>query len=146
MVDQLSGKERSALMSRIKPRDTKPERLVRQKLHFLGYRYRLHVAELPGKPDLVFPARRRVLQVMGCFWHAHDCQHGRRRPGTNIEFWDAKARDNKARDARKKAELEAMGWRVLEIWECQVKDGSWLSTAKRFLGRPGKVKIGRRGD
>jgi DNA mismatch endonuclease (patch repair protein) len=120
-------------MASIRGRDTKPELVVRQKLHALGYRYRLHVTALPGSPDLVFPSRRCVLQVHGCFWHAHDCTHGRRRPHSNIAFWQAKARQNRARDARKQAELERLGWSVLVVWECEVKKGAWLPAARRFL-------------
>src|SRR5690348_5002752 len=103
MVDSLSRSARSALMGRIGGKDTLPELQVRRGLHALGYRYRLHARELPGHPDLVFPARRKVIFVHGCFWHGHDCAHGRRRPKTNVPFWDAKARDNVARDARKEA-------------------------------------------
>src|SRR5262245_44035906 len=125
MVDRLSRSARSALMSRIRGKDTAPEIAVRRGLKALGYRYRLHVNALPGRPDLVFPGRAKVIFVHGCFWHGHDCVHGRRRPKTNIEFWNAKANDNSARDARKKTALETAGWKVLVVWECEVKTDRW---------------------
>ena len=122
-------------MSRIRGKNTLPELKVRQTLHSLGYRYRLYVDTLPGRPDLVFPRQHKVIFVHGCFWHAHDCEHGRRRPSTNAAFWRAKATDNSARDARKTAALEAAGWKVLVVWECEVKSDRWLARARRFLGR-----------
>src|SRR5262245_28159600 len=126
MVDMLVPSARSALMSRIRGKDTSPELEVRRRLHSLGYRYRLYVKGLPGRPDLVFRSRRKVVFVHGCFWHGHDCVHGRRRPRTNVEFWEKKIHDNRARDARKIRELAELGWRSLEIWGCEIRDGSWL--------------------
>jgi DNA mismatch endonuclease (patch repair protein) len=84
----------------------------------------------------VFVARLKVIFIHGCFWHGHDCTHGRRRPTTNTAFWDAKMRGNRARDARRRRELEELGWRSLEIWECEVKSQRWLKRALRFLGKP----------
>lgn len=107
-------------MSGIRGRDTKPELLIRSGLHRLGYRYRLHDRRLPGSPDLVFPARRAVIEVRGCFWHGHDC-HLFRWPGTRQEFWRDKIGKNISRDARNLRELLAAGWRVADIWECQLK-------------------------
>src|SRR4051794_2379727 len=98
-------------MSRIRGRDTAPELTVRRGLYALGYRFRLYVKQLPGRPDVVFKSRKKVLFVHGCFWHAHDCKHGRRRPSTRSEFWAKKAADNRARDARRRRELAAIGWR-----------------------------------
>ena len=123
-------------MSRIRGRNTFPELQVRRRLHSLGYRYRLYGRGLPGKPDLVFPQWKKVVFVHGCFWHGHDCRHGRRRPSTRAEFWRKKMLDNQARDARTIVQLKALGWASLEIWECEIKDGSWLSKAMAFLGRP----------
>src|ERR1700682_3257830 len=126
MADLLSRSARSALMSRIGGKNTLPELLVRRSLHALGYRFRLHRKDLPGRPDLAFASRHKVIFVHGCFWHGHNCRHGRRRPSTNVDFWRAKYIDNRARDRRKRKALEQLGWEVLEIWECQVKGESWL--------------------
>lgn len=122
-------------MARIRHKDTAPELAVRSVLHALRYRYILHPKHLPGQPDLAFPARRKAIFVHGCFWHGHNCKHGRRRPGSNVAFWEAKYADNKHRDARKAAALRAMGWRVLTIWECQVKSGTWLPKVVAFLAK-----------
>src|SRR5258708_1286568 len=111
MADILTPERRSALMSRVGPRDTKPELTVRQMLHARGWRYRLHRKGLPGTPDIVFPARRAALFVHGCFWHGHSCKLGRR-PKTRPEFWAAKIDANKRRDARKVAQLVEAGWRA----------------------------------
>jgi DNA mismatch endonuclease (patch repair protein) len=134
MVDSLSRSARSALMSRIRGKNTAPELAVRRALHALGYRYRLHVPTLPGRPDLVFPARAKAVFVHGCFWHGHDCVHGRRRPSTNVAFWGEKARVNADRDQRKQRALEAAGWKVIVVWECEVKAGTWMGAVRRFLG------------
>jgi DNA mismatch endonuclease (patch repair protein) len=148
MVDSLSRSARSALMSRIRGKNTAPEVAVRRALHALGYRYRLHVPTLPGRPDLVFPARAKAIFVHGCFWHGHDCVHGRRRPHTNVAFWDEKARANADRDQRKQRALEAAGWRVKVVWECEVKAGTWINPLRRFLGpvkRSGVTRAKQRG-
>lgn len=108
------------MMAGIGPANTKPEMIIRRGLHALGWRYRLHVKGLPGKPDLVFPARRAVILVHGCFWHGHDCALFRW-PATREEFWRTKITGNIARDARVRDELLAAGWRVLEVWECTLK-------------------------
>src|SRR5882672_9435689 len=113
-------------MQAVKSKDTAPELLVRSLAHRMGYRFRLHRKDLPGRPDLVFPGRRKAIFVHGCFWHGHDCEHGLRRPKTNVAFWEAKARDNRARDARKETKLSDTGWKVLVVWECQVKRNVWL--------------------
>jgi DNA mismatch endonuclease (patch repair protein) len=134
MVDSLSRSARSALMSRIGGKNTAPELAVRRALHALGYRYRLHASNLPGRPDLVFPSRAKAVFVHGCFWHGHDCAHGRRRPHTNVAFWSEKARANADRDQRKQRALEAAGWSVLVVWECEVKAGTWMGPLRRFLG------------
>lgn len=108
-------------MSRIRNRDTKPEMRVRAIAHGLGYRYRLHRKDLPGKPDLVFPARRKVIFVHGCFFHMHECRYGQVVPKTNAEFWAKKRRSNVERDLRNIEALGKEGWQVLVIWECQTK-------------------------
>lgn len=107
-------------MSAIRSKGMKPEMAVRQLVHGMGYRYRLHRKGLPGKPDLVFGPRKAVIFVHGCFWHQHDCQDGHR-PKSNTGYWDEKLRRNVERDARVQAELEEMGWRVLVVWECEAK-------------------------
>lgn len=117
MADRLSPEGRSALMSRIGAKDTQPEMAVRRMLHALGYRYVLHDKRLPGKPDLVFPARRKVVFVHGCFWHGHGCGRGFR-PSSNAAFWAAKIDVNRARDRRNVRAICAQGWRVLTVWEC----------------------------
>jgi len=113
-------------MAAIKDRDTKPEMRVRSLLHSLGYRYRLHRKDLPGKPDIVLPKYRTVIFVHGCFWHCHDCRWGNVIPKTRAEFWSDKRGGNVARDERHKASLEATGWRVVTIWECQTRSAGEL--------------------
>jgi len=114
--------QRSRIMRAVKSVDTGPEMIVRRMLHKLGYRYRLHRKDLPGKPDLVFPSRKAVIFVHGCFWHGHNCKRGARTPKTNTQYWTDKIRRNVERDAQTIADLKAAGWRVLVIWECELKD------------------------
>jgi DNA mismatch endonuclease, patch repair protein len=109
-------------MSRIRGRDTGPERVLRSLLHQMGFRYRLHRRDLPGKPDLVFSSARKVIFVHGCFWHMHRCKYGRVVPKTNADFWRTKREGNVARDRRNITALRKQGWTVLVIWECQTKD------------------------
>ena len=126
MPDVVDSQTRSRMMARIRSKNTKPEMAVRRYLHRLGFRYRLHDKRLPGRPDLVFPRYRTVLFVHGCFWHQHAGCHLASTPGTNAEFWQHKLSGNQMRDARQTESLEAAGWRVLVIWECQVRDPSGL--------------------
>ena len=107
-------------MARIRGRDTRPELVIRRGLHARGYRYRLHERKLPGRPDLVFPARRAAILVHGCFWHGHDC-HLFRWPDSRAAFWREKIGRNRERDVATRASLQDAGWRVLEIWECALK-------------------------
>jgi len=107
-------------MRAVKSKDTKPELQLRRALHRIGYRYRLNVKDLPGKPDLVFPKHRAALFVHGCFWHGHLCKRGRRVPKSNTDYWREKIRKNRDRDRRNKNALEALGWRVLTVWECEI--------------------------
>jgi DNA mismatch endonuclease (patch repair protein) len=103
-------------------------------VHSLGYRYRLHGKDLPGKPDLVFKTRRKVIFVHGCYWHMHSCAYGRVAPATNAQFWRDKRLSNVARDRRTRARLRALGWRALVIWECQVRDRERISArVEKFL-------------
>jgi DNA mismatch endonuclease (patch repair protein) len=107
-------------MRAIKGKNTKPELAVRSYLHREGLRYRLHVRALPGSPDIVLAGRRLVIQVNGCFWHSHDCKNGSVLPKTNSEFWATKRLATVERDKRNKRVLRDMGWRVVEIWECEI--------------------------
>jgi len=117
---------RSAVMRRVKGRDTAPELKVRRALTALGARYRLHRADLPGKPDIVMPGRRLAIFVHGCFWHGHDCARGARVPKANRDYWVGKVGRNRARDAKSREALAALGWRVETIWECDLKDADAL--------------------
>ena len=119
-MDILTPEARSAMMSRIRGKDTAPELTVRHVLFALGYRYRLHAKALPGRPDLVFPARRKVIFVHGCFWHGHACLGGKL-PGTRSNFWSTKISDNKRRDRRNRAGLRRLGWASLVVWECALR-------------------------
>lgn len=126
---------RSRTMRAVKSRDTKPEMVVRRMVHAMGKRFRLHRDDLPGKPDLAFPRLRKVIFVNGCFWHGHDCKRGDRQPKNNAEYWANKISRNKERDQRSVEALRAMGWDVLVIWECQLKDREALKKRlTEFLG------------
>ncbi len=115
--------DRSDVMRRVKGRDTKPELKVRALLRALGHTgYRLDRRDLPGRPDIAFIGRKRAIFVHGCFWHGHDCKRGARAPKTNAAYWRAKIARNMARDMEAISELSAMGWSVLVIWECELKD------------------------
>ena len=120
-MDVHSKKTRSFNMSRIRAKDTKPELIVRRTCHNLGLRFRLHRKDLPGKPDLVFPKHNALIFVHGCFWHKHNCRYGKVRPKTNTEFWNSKRQRTVERDNLNKKTLKDIGWKVIEIWECEVK-------------------------
>lgn len=122
MTDVCSKEKRSWIMSRVREKGTSPEIKVRSLTHRLGYRFRLHRKDLPGKPDLVFPARNKVIFVHGCFWHGHNCLRGKRVPKANTEYWIEKIGKNIARDAKKQAELRSLGWNILIVWECELKN------------------------
>jgi DNA mismatch endonuclease (patch repair protein) len=124
---------RSAVMRRVKGRDTSPERKVRRLLTGLGARYRLHRKDLPGSPDIVMPGRRLAIFVHGCFWHGHDCARGSRVPKQNRDYWIAKVGRNRARDAAVQAALTEAGWRVEMLWECELKDDAALTDRLRGL-------------
>ena len=130
-------------MRRVGSKDTGPERAVRRLLTALGLRYRLQRKDLPGRPDIVFPGRRTALFVHGCFWHGHDCPRGARAPKTNADYWRAKIAGNRARDVDTAAALAALGWRVLTVWECELKDPAAVSERLgRALGArfPGQAR------
>lgn len=121
-MSQPPSEARSQIMRAVKGRNTKPEMIVRRMVHAMGKRYRLHRDDLPGKPDLTFPRLRKIIFVNGCFWHGHDCKRGARQPKENAEYWVTKISRNKERDIRSQEALRSMGWDVLVIWECQIKD------------------------
>lgn len=134
MADKINQERRSANMRQIRDRGMKPEMAVRRMVHAMGYRYRLHRRDLPGKPDLVFGPRRAVIFVHGCFWHQHDCREGHR-PKSNSSYWDAKLQRNVERDAMHVAALRELDWRVLVVWECEVPGNESLSKRiETFLG------------
>lgn len=118
-------------MARIRSTNTKPERFVRSLLHRLGYRFRIHVPTLPGKPDIVLPRYRCVVLVHGCFWHRHNVCRKLTLPKTNRDFWKSKFRKNRARDRRKIKDLQELGWHVVVVWECELRDRAAL--AKRLI-------------
>ena len=135
MADVLTPGQRSANMAAIRGKDTRPEIIVRRLTHRLGYRYVLHGRKLPGKPDLVFPSRKSVIFVHGCFWHMHSCKFGRVVPATNSEFWSEKRAGNVRRDERNIQALIDHGWKVLVIWECETRNSEDLkSQILDFLG------------
>lgn len=127
MTDIFTPEKRSAVMRRVKGKDTTPEMKVRRALTRLRARYRLHRKDLPGKPDIVLPGRRIALFVHGCFWHGHDCARGSRVPKQNQDYWLSKVGRNRARDVASRQALEALGWRVETIWECDLKDEAPLA-------------------
>lgn len=120
MTDVVDSKTRSRMMAGIKSKNTRPEILVRSALHRRAFRFKLHDKALPGKPDLVFPKYKAVINVHGCFWHGHDCKFFKV-PSTRTDFWLAKINSNKSRDSFHKAALLKQGWRVLTIWECALR-------------------------
>lgn len=132
MTDNLTKAQRRHTMRRVKAKDTGPEMIVRRLIHAAGYRYRLHRANLPGKPDLVFPGRKKVIFVHGCFWHQHPGCKAADRPAGNREYWDKKLDRTVVRDRTNLAKLEEMGWQVLVVWECTIKDREDL--ARRLIG------------
>ena len=137
MADTLSPQQRSALMTRIRGRNTKPEWTVRRLLHGMGYRYHLHSHDLPGKPDLVFRSRQKIIFVHGCFWHWHDdplCRGGHL-PKSRKDFWVPKLTATRKRDIQKQTLLAHLGWDVLVLWECDLRDLAQVSAKLRsFLG------------
>lgn len=163
MTDVLTPEQRRRNMQRVGGKNTKPEMLLRRGLHALGFRYRLHAGDLPGRPDLVFPRYSAIILVNGCFWHGHNCTLFKW-PNTRKEFWQGKIEGNRARDARTLDALRSGGWRVLTVWECALRGATCLSPeevldrCEAFLvrgtcasdylagvqSRPGKLLIKRR--
>jgi DNA mismatch endonuclease (patch repair protein) len=127
LADVVTKEKRSAMMGAIRGRNTRPEMAVRQGLHSLGFRYRLHDKKIAGKPDLVLPRYNAVIFVHGCFWHRHDC-HLFKWPQTRQEFWKEKINGNIKRDTRNLEKLKKEGWRILTVWECALKGKHKLGT------------------
>ena len=133
-MDTVSAERRSEIMGRVRGKDTGPEMTVRRLAHGLGYRYRLHARDLPGRPDLVFRPRRKVIFVHGCFWHRHKGCALARMPKSREDFWREKLEGNAKRDARNERALRREGWGVMTVWECQLGDRDRLTTRiRRFL-------------
>lgn len=127
-------------MSRVRGKDTTPEMIVRRVAHGLGYRFRLHRRDLPGRPDLVFPRRRAVIFVHGCFWHHHEGCPKASLPKSRTEYWKEKFRTNRERDVKALAELERLGWRSMVVWECETKDRMALAEQlARHLGEKAHI-------
>jgi DNA mismatch endonuclease, patch repair protein len=134
MPDVFSKEKRSRIMSRIKGKDTKPEKLVRSLLHRMGYRFRLHVRDLPGNPDIVLPRHRKIVFMNGCFWHGHPNCKRAKLPETNRPFWEEKIGKNMKRDRSTLRKLRKTGWRVLVVWQCEMRDKTMLENSlRRFM-------------
>jgi DNA mismatch endonuclease (patch repair protein) len=138
MVDNRTKASRSRLMSRIGSKHTKPEIVVRSLLHRLGYRYRLHRKDLPGRPDIAFTGRKKAIFVHGCFWHGHGCKIGKL-PKSNLDFWKQKIERNRQRDRENRSKLEQIGWQVEEVWQCELKDYQTLGDRLRWFLGPAKA-------
>lgn len=131
MPERLSAQQRGALMARVKGKDTKPELIVRSLLHRMGYRFRLHRKDLPGRPDIVLPRHKKVVLVHGCFWHQHPGCSRSKRPETKSDFWNAKLDRNVERDKETLDALGRLGWAALVIWECETKSPKELTVKLR---------------
>jgi len=133
-MDRMTPEQRHRCMSHIRSKDTGPEWIVRRMVHAMGFRYRLHVKRLPGKPDLALTCHRKIIFVHGCFWHAHGCRTGQRPPATHTQFWKERFARNVRRDQEVLRQLWQAGWRVLVVWECETKDAERLhSILSSFL-------------
>jgi DNA mismatch endonuclease (patch repair protein) len=145
-MDTRSPSQRSRIMAAVKGKNTAPELIVRRLAFRMGYRYRLHKKGLPGRPDLVFPVRHKVIFVHGCFWHGHGCQKGQL-PKSRLDYWGPKIAANRERDARQLDELQRLGWKTLTLWQCELNDAAQLAIkVRKFLGRVGGPRIKRRGS
>lgn len=136
MVDFMTEAQRSAHMAKIHSKNTKPELQLRRALHAVGFRYRLHDRTLPGRPDLVFAGRRKVIFVNGCFWHGHNCPVGSRLPKSNTIFWADKRQRNQERDSLQRMQLIDLGWEYLDVWECELAlNANLVAQVAEFLER-----------
>lgn len=143
MTDGLTQQQRSANMAAIKGKNTKPEMHVRRFLHGRGYRYRLHVRNLPGKPDIVLKKWRALVFVNGCYWHRHSGCKMAYSPRSNTDFWEQKFADNVRRDAKNHRLLKAAGWKVIVVWECEVKNGAFTHWLEQRIKAPLSSTAGR---
>lgn len=135
-MDRVSPSVRSKIMAAVKTSNTAPELAIRRALHRLGFRYSLHASDLPGRPDLVFRSRSKIVFVHGCFWHGHKCSKGRL-PKSRLDYWLPKIAANKARDRRVAADLRRSGWSVLTVWQCQTRNlNKIVDKVARFLESP----------
>ncbi len=141
MTDRLTPERRSENMRRIRAVDTSPELIVRRLAHSLGFRFRLHARNLPGKPDLVFPRLRKIILVHGCFWHVHEGCIESHVPKTRLEYWGPKLEGNRRRDRANAANLEELGWKILVVWECETANAKALTKRlSRFLRATGNSR------
>ncbi len=131
-MDTRTPEQRRRIMQAVKSKDTKPEMLVRRLLHGMGYRYRLHRKDLPGRPDIAFVSRQKAIFVHGCFWHGHGCSKGRL-PKSRLDYWQPKLDENMHRDRIKQEQLEEMGWRVLVVWQCEIADIDILAKRLQYF-------------
>ena len=139
-MDNLTPERRSANMSRIRSRDTSPEMIVRRLVHGMGFRYRLHVQSLPGKPDIVLPRLKSIIDVRGCFWHQHSGCIDSHIPKSRRQYWAPKLAHNQERDAENGRQLRRLGWRVCLVWECETKaPRTLIKRLARFLGKRGAL-------
>lgn len=138
-LDSPISSKRSALMASVRQKDTGPELAVRRCLHHLGFRFRLHRCDLPGTPDIVFPGKKKIIFVHGCFWHRHEGCKKATTPKTRAAFWMEKFEANKERDRRKLSELDNLGWRSLVVWECETKDLPALAARLRIFLESSRV-------
>jgi DNA mismatch endonuclease (patch repair protein) len=139
LADKFTKPERSKIMAQVKSENTSPELAIRKLLHRLGFRFRLHRKDLPGKPDIVLPKHKTVIFVHGCFWHGHlGCKRASR-PTSNTDFWNKKLDRNIERDRAAREELEKIGWRVMTIWECEIKDTEKMEGTMNFLSDATKI-------
>jgi DNA mismatch endonuclease (patch repair protein) len=136
MVQSAKGLTRSQMMARVGRRDTKPERMVRSAIHRAGFRFRLCRPDLPGRPDIVLPRFRSVIFVHGCFWHQHPGCGRATQPKSNVEFWERKLARNRERDTAAAVQLRASGWRVLIVWECELRIAGWQERLIDRLRQP----------
>jgi DNA mismatch endonuclease (patch repair protein) len=138
MADVHTKEQRSFNMSQIRDKNTKPEIIIRSIVHRMGFRFRLHDKNLPGKPDIVLPRHKNIIFIHGCFWHLHNCKYGQVTPATNAAFWQNKRQSNKTRDKRNMAQLKKFGWNILVIWECQLETPVKVSGRLQLFLRPNK--------
>jgi DNA mismatch endonuclease, patch repair protein len=134
VADRVTPEQRSAVMRRIRSKDSKAELALRRALHRLGYRFRLHASDLKGKPDVIFRPRQAAIFMHGCYWHGHGCRVAGAPPKSNVHYWGPKIERNVARDGTTRAALEELGWRVLVVWECEVSAPDLDDRLSEFLG------------